>query len=463
MSHNSSPALAPRQNTSNALALITVNLDDLKRPDRAVRKHPKRQIEKLSQSLSTFGWVSPVLIDRTNQIIAGVARIEAAHHLGLTTAPAVRIEHLTDAEIRAYRIADNKLAEAAEWDETLLSIELREIELLGFDLEFTGFETAEIDILFDAAEAEDTEEPPVPPLQTQAVSRLGDHWIIGEHQLICGDALEDRTYAALLSGQKADMVFTDPPYNVPVQGHMGGLGAVRHREFVMASGEMTARQFRSFLATTMKCLQDHTRPGGIVFACMDWRSISPLIEETQSAGLHLLNLCVWNKTNGGMGSLYRSKHELIVVARVHGAKHCNNVELGRHGRNRTNVWDYPGANTPGTQMQDLALHPTVKPVALVADAILDVSKRGDIVLDPFGGSGSTLLAAERTNRKARLIELDPLYVDTIIRRAEAVLGLKAILASNGLSFDEVATRRRTTDPSGIRCRQRPAPSFTQES
>ena len=248
MSHNSSPALAPRQNTSNALALITVNLDDLKRPDRAVRKHPKRQIEKLSQSLSTFGWVSPVLIDRTNQIIAGVARIEAAHHLGLTTAPAVRIEHLTDAEIRAYRIADNKLAEAAEWDETLLSIELREIELLGFDLEFTGFETAEIDILFDAAEAEDTEEPPVPPLQTQAVSRLGDHWIIGEHQLICGDALEDRTYAALLSGQKADMVFTDPPYNVPVQGHMGGLGAVRHREFVMASGEMTARQFRSFLA-----------------------------------------------------------------------------------------------------------------------------------------------------------------------------------------------------------------------
>ncbi len=454
---------------SNSLALVEVNLTDIKSPDRTLRRHSDKQLAKLARSIETFGWVSPVLIDRKNQLIAGEARVEAAKRLGLTQAPAIRVEHLSEAEIRAYRIADNKLAEAAEWDEALLRLELQEIEILGFDLELTGFETPEIDILFaggeggaDPADTVDTNALSGPP-----VSQLGDVWQIGPHRLICGDALLPETYQALLQGEVADMVFTDPPYNVPVKGHMGGLGTVQHREFVMASGEMTPEQFRVFLRSSMERARRATRPGGVIFACMDWRSIAPLVDMSEEAGLELLNLCVWNKTNGGMGSLYRSKHELILVARVPGASHTNNVELGRHGRNRTNVWDYPGANTSGGQMVDLKLHPTVKPIALVADAIQDVSKRGDIVLDLFGGAGTTLIAAERTGRKARLIELDPLYVDTTIRRVEAACGLTATLEETGETFEAVEARRTNAvvtreAPPVIRTRTRTAPTVCAE-
>lgn len=426
---------------SNSLALVEVNLADLKSPERVLRRHSDKQLARLARSIETFGWVSPVLIDRNNQLIAGEARIEAARRLGLTQAPAIRVEHLSEAEIRAYRIADNKLAEAGEWNEELLRLELQEIEILGFDLELTGFETPEIDILFAGEEggADPADTVDADALSGPPVSQLGDVWQIGSHRLICGDALLPETYQALLQGEVADMVFTDPPYNVPVKGHMGGLGAVQHREFVMASGEMTAEQFRVFLQSTMQRARQATRPGGIIFACMDWRSIAPLADVSEDVGLELLNICVWNKTNGGMGSLYRSKHELILVARVSGAAHTNNVELGRHGRNRTNVWDYPGANTPGGQMADLKLHPTVKPIALVADAIQDVSKRGDSVLDLFGGAGTTLIAAERTGRKARLIELDPLYVDTTIRRVEA---RKAVDTGNGETLPKICTRTR---------------------
>lgn len=385
----------------------------------------------------------------------------AAKHLGLKCAPAIRVEHLNEVEVRAYRIADNKLAETADWDEALLSIELGEIEVLGFDLELTGFETPEIDILFSAEESETDPADAVDEelLTGPAVSKLGDVWQIGPHRLVCGDALKSETYTALLGGECADMVFTDPPYNVPVKGHMGGLGSVQHREFVMASGEMTPEEFLTFLRSTMKHARKATRPGGVVFTCMDWRSIAPLIEATEQSDLEILNLCVWNKSNGGMGSLYRSKHELIVVARVPGTSHINNVELGKHGRNRTNVWDYPGANTPGGQMDALKLHPTVKPVALVADAIQDVSKRGDVVLDLFAGSGTTLIAAERIGRKARLIELDPIYVDTTIRRVEAACGLTAILEDSGETFLEVQARRTdvssgTERPARHRVRQR---------
>lgn len=453
---------------SNSLALIDIALDEINLPKRELRKHPKAQIEKLKQSIEAYGWVSPILLDQHNKLIAGAARVTAAKQLGIGTAPAVRVEHLSDAEVRAYRIADNKLAEAAEWDNDLLALELGEIEILGFDLELTGFETPEIDLLFSSGEAEaDPADSVEAPDQNQtAISQQGDLWQIGDHRLYCGDALAPESYSRLLGGNHADMVFTDPPYNVPVKGHMGGLGSVQHREFVMASGEMSSGEFRTFLLKTMQQARAHTKNGGVVFTCMDWRSIAPLIEVTEEAELDLINLCVWNKTNGGMGSLYRSKHELVVVARVPGATHTNNVELGRHGRNRTNVWDYAGANTPNAgQSSDLKLHPTVKPIALVADAIQDVSKRGDTVLDMYGGSGTTMMAAERVGRYARLIELDPLYVDTAIRRFETEFGIEATLVATGQSFAEVEAERSkpaNEDAPVVRVRTRTRPSGVKE-
>lgn len=456
---------APRQvapQLSNHIALEYLAPGELKLPAKSLRRHPEHQIKALMKNIDTFGFIAPVVIDQGGTAIAGVARIEAARRLNLSSVPAVRVHHLSDAELRAYRIADNKLAESAVWDMDALRIELQELSILEIDLDLTGFSVPEVDILLTEETKASEEEPPIPaPPPGPAISRVGDLWLIGPHRVLCGDALAPATYEALMPGEKAAISFTDPPFNVPVRGHMGGLGSVQHREFVMASGEMSAGEFRMFLDDTAARLLGFTAPGGVVFIFMDWRSIDTLMSAVRHAGFEILNLCVWNKTNGGMGSLYRSKHELVLVARVPGAAHRNNVELGRHGRNRTNVWDYPGANIPGQQMTDLALHPTVKPVALIADAILDVSKRGDIVLDPFGGSGSTLLAADRVGRRARLIELDPLYVDTIIRRAEAALGHTAVLAETGEMFSEVSAARRTPTMS-IRRREAPRVLATKE-
>lgn len=447
--HQAAPQL------SNHLALEYIDPVELKLPAQILRRHPDHQIKALMKNIETFGFIAPVVIDQGDTIIAGLARIEAARRLKLSTVPAVRVHHLSDAELRAYRIADNKLAETAVWDIDALRIELRDLSILEIDLDLTGFSVPEVDILLTEETKASEEEPPVPSLAPgPAISCVGDLWLIGPHKIICGDALAAETYETLLASEKAAISFTDPPFNVPVRGHMGGLGSVQHREFVMASGEMSAAEFRKFLDDTAARLLAFTAPGGVVYIFMDWRSIDALMSAVRGAGFEILNLCVWNKTNGGMGSLYRSKHELVLVARVPGAAHRNNVELGRHGRNRTNVWDYPGANTPGQQMADLALHPTVKPVALIADAILDVSKRGDIVLDPFGGSGSTLLAADRVGRRARLIELDPLYVDTIIRRAEAALGISAVLAGSGETFSDVGARRHQA-PLTVRRREPP--------
>jgi DNA modification methylase len=287
-----------------------------------------------------------------------------------------------------------------------------------------------------AAETETVEEPdPVAP----TVARTGDLWILGPHRIFCGNALEANSYDVVLDGDCARMVFADPPFNVPVNGHVRSGNAGQHREFAMASGEMTDGEFRAFLKAFVAHAMTALPDGGIAMVCMDWRHVEELIAAGKGCGLELINLCVWNKTNGGMGSLYRSKHELVCVFRKPGAPHINNVELGRHGRNRTNVWDYAGVNSFGKgRAADLVDHPTVKPIALVADAIMDVTHRGDVVLDCFGGSGSTLLAAEKTGRKARLIELDPAYVDVAIRRWQEMTGKDAIHAASGQAFEERA-------------------------
>jgi DNA modification methylase len=393
--------------------------------------------------MSCFGFVSPALINANAEIIAGHARVEAAKALGLKRIPCIRVEHLSKAQEKAYRLADNRLAELATWDHDLLAKELQVLtEMdLDFSIEDIGFNTAEFDLIIEGDDRKQRPDPadevPPPVVDRPAVAQAGDLWQLGPHGLFCGDARDARSFERLMGAEKAQIGFADPPYNVPIHGHASGLGRTRHREFAMAAGEMSSNEYLDFLESSCANLVAFTVDGAIHFICMDWRHAKPLLIAGERVYSELKNICVWNKDNGGMGSLYRSKHEFIFVFKAGTAPHINNIELGRSGRYRTNVWDYPGVNSFRNGRDDeLAMHPTVKPVALVADAIRDCSKRGGIVLDPFAGSGTTLIAAEKTGRRAAAIELDPLYVDTAIRRWQAFTGKPAIHAETGLSFAE---------------------------
>ena len=419
------------------------------RPHRQnARTHSKRQIRQIADLIRRFGFCNAVLVDDDLNILAGHGRVKAAELLGLTSVPTVRLSHLSDAEKRAYILADNRLAEKAGWDRSLLVLELQGLIDIGFDVELTGFEMPEIDLLLDealeagglspAAEDELPASRKGPP-----VSRPDDLWVLGVHHLYCGDARAHASYDRLLRGKKADLLFTDPPYNVRIDGHVSGLGRVRHAEFAMASGEMTETQFIEFLTDSLGLAVKASRDGALHYVCMDWRHLYELMSAGREIYDSLLNLCVWNKDNGGMGSFYRSKHEFVTVFKVGNAPHINNVELGRHGRNRTNVWDYAGVNTfRAGRLDELAMHPTVKPVALVADVIRDASSRSDLVLDPFAGSGTTIIAAEKTGRRACALEIDPHYVDVIIQRWQVYTGKPARLDTTAASFEDVAEQRQ---------------------
>jgi DNA modification methylase len=366
--------------------------------------------------------------------------------LGYSELPVIRIEHLTEAQLRAVTIADNRLTELSVWDERMLGKELKflsDLEL-DFSLEVTGFTLPEIDLKIQnlsTAEAEDAADQ-LPAPSPIVVSKPDDLWTLGRHRIFNGNALENTSYLALMQGEKAAVVFTDPPFNVPIAGHASGLGRTQHRDFIMASGEMSQEQFIEFLTNACTLLANHAAPGTIFFICMDWRHAWELLAAGRTAFTTLLNVCVWAKSNAGMGSLYRSQHEWVFVFKNGKDAHRNNVQLGKYGRNRSNVWQYPNISafgrSSGSEGNLQKLHPTVKPVALVSDAILDVSVRGDVVLDAFLGSGSTLIAAERTGRQCRGIEMDPGYVDTAIRRWQAYTGEKATHAVTGRPFDELA-------------------------
>ena len=362
--------------------------------------------------------------------------------------PTICLDHLSDAQKRAYIIADNRLAELAEWDDELLALELQGLCDIDFDVSLTGFEVPEVDLIIESLHQghDDDAANQIPALRLDepAVSRTGDLWIMDGHRLLCGDALDPVDYDTLLGPRRAQMVFTDPPYNVPIDGHVSGKGKVCHREFVMASGEMTADEFAEFLSRCIQNMADVSKDGSVHFVCMDWRHLHVLQDAARQTYSEMLNLCVWNKTNGGMGSLYRSKHELVGVFKNGTAPHINNVQLGKFSRNRTNVWDYAGVNTFGPDRhEELALHPTVKPVAMVVDAIKDCSKRNGIILDPFIGSGTTIIAAERAGRRCYAMELDPKYVDQAIRRWQKFTGHKAVLERTGQSFDEIIEHNDT--------------------
>ncbi len=431
-----------------------IAIDLLKPYSDNARTHDQRQLEKIKASLQAFGWMNPILAERDGTIIAGHGRWMAAKSLGLKECPVIRVDHLTSGAARAYRLADNRLAELSGWDKGILEIELQHLSTidLDFNIEIVGWDHAEIDIMLDPASESDTLDPAdenVPPPDGETVSQLGDLWLLGNHRLLCGSSLEAGDFDRLMDGTKAAMVFQDAPYNVKISGHVSGLGKTRHREFAMASGEMTDAQFQEFLTTNAKLVAAQVQDGAILDMCMDWRGSLWLQLAIAEAGLSLINLAVWVKSNGGMGSLLRSQHELVLLAKKGTAPHTNNVELGKHGRYRTNVWRYAGVNSFGKgRMEQLSGHPTPKPILLVADAIRDVTHRGQVVLDSFMGSGTTLLAAERTGRFCYGMDIDPSYIDLTVRRWEAMTGEAAILAASGQSFTAVMADRNNIEAPG---------------
>ena len=425
------------------LAVVYRNVGSLKPDARNSRVHAKAQIKVVARSIDTYGWTNPILIDDEKKVIAGHARLEAAKVLAIRQVPTICLSHMTAAQKRAYIIADNRMNEiAGGWDRKLLALEHQAIKLLDpeFDLSSTGFSSDDVEIMIDGLTACDQDKPVEPDGSRPAISQVGDTWVLGNHRIICGDARLRSSYEALLGDERAQVVITDGPYNVRINGNVSNSG--KHREFVMASGEMSASEFTTFLSTAFGNLIAFSDDGSIHYLFMDWRHLAEMVAAT-SQYTEMKNLVCWNKQSAGMGAFYRSKHELIWVMKNGSRPHINNFGLGGKGRHRSNVWDYPGlAGWTAGRADELALHPTVKPLAMIADALKDCSKKNGIVLDCFGGSGTTLIGAERTGRRARLIELDPAYVDVTIRRWETDTGRKATLDHDGRSFTQIEKEGR---------------------
>jgi DNA methylase/ParB-like nuclease domain len=415
---------------SRDLTPTLVSIESLKPLGRETRKHPASQLRKLAESLEQFGFVLPIIIDVDRRVVAGWALVAAAKRLGLAQVPAVTITDLDEAKLRMLRLVLNRLGEDSRWDLEALKLEFSDILEISsdIDLSISGFEMGEIDAA--VGDSGNDEEDDLPPLDASPMPKTqpGDLWLLGDHRIICADALMSESYARLLGDERAQMVFTDPPWNIPIAGHVSGLGAVKHGDFAMGCGEMPAKEFEAFLGTTLGHAAAHSVDGSVHYVCMHWSKLREILGATADLFSDTLNLCVWSKTNGGMGSLYRSRHELVFVFKKGTAAHINNVELGRFGRNRSNIWEYGGQNALNGTKSKLSVHPTAKPVALVADAARDCSLRHGIILDPFGGSGTTLIAAEKTGRKARVIEIEPRYVDVTIRRWQNLTGGTAVKA-----------------------------------
>src|SRR5258707_2716481 len=314
-------------------------------PDpRNARTHPKRQIDQIRASIEAFGFTNPVLADPEGQIIAGHGRLQAARAMGLAELPVITLSGLSETQKRALRIADNKIALNAGWDLEILQLELGELGSIDVDIDIrlTGFSTGEIDVILTPAVDADDEVIPQVPVTPR--TKLGDIWILGDHRVGCGDGRDAEFLQRVIGhGARVDAAFLDPPYNVRIGGH--AVSAGRHREFAMASGEMSEAEFRSFLADTLGAAARVSRDGAVHFVCMDWRHMDDVSAVGRAVSGQWLNLCIWNKSNAEMRSLYRSKHELVFIYLVGTTPNLNMVELGRDGRNPTNVWDYASVNS----------------------------------------------------------------------------------------------------------------------
>ncbi|WP_425991718.1 DNA modification methylase [Afipia sp. DC4300-2b1] len=447
----------------NALEIVYLSAAAIKPSPHAARQHSSAQRRKLKAILRQFGQVVPLPLDAaTGTLIDGHAVFDALVELGHDEIAVVQLENRSEPEVRALRLALNRVAQDAVWDNAKLRGEFEYLISVGFDLDLSGFETVEIDMVLsiDVPTANTVEEEmldEIEPMAGPAVARLGDVFQLGGHQIGCGDARDAAFIRALVTGKTVACVFGDPPYNVPIDGFVSGLGKTRHREFAMGTGEMSRDQFVAFLSATVVAIKPVLADGAILYLCMDWRHGSELCEAAAQNGLEQKNLCVWVKSNAGMGSFYRSQHELIFVFKHGEGPHQNNFGLGAGGRTRSNVWQYRGVNAFGKDRMDLlGIHPTVKPVAMIADALRDVTRRGDVVLDAFLGSGSTLIAAEETGRVCIGVELDPVYVDAAIRRWQKRTGKNAVHAVTGETFDAIAERVVSPETTDVAVAELPA-------
>jgi DNA modification methylase len=422
-----------------------LSISQIKPNPRNSRTHPTKQVGQIANSMVAFGFINPLLVSEDGTLIAGEGRYKAAQLLGLAKVPVIVIAGLSPAKQRALAIADNRIAQNAGWNRERLAIEIPELtgllEADGLDVSILGFEPVEIDQLQtdfeeESADPQDSIEPNW--LAMAPVTKLGDLWLLGNHRLLCGDARCADHMSKLMASCRADVAFLDPPYNSRIAGVVGR-GKTKHSEFAMASGEMSSADYEHFLGITLNAAASVSRDGALHYVCTDWRHIAELMAAAKPVYGDAINIAVWVKSNAGQGSFYRSQHELVGVFRVGQAPHLNNVELGRHGRSRSNVWHYAGVNSfRAGRMEELRSHPSAKPIALVADAIKDCTRRGDVVLDTFSGSGTTIMAAERVGRHARALEIEPRFVDVAIRRWQAFTRRDARHAESGLSFDEIA-------------------------
>ncbi len=430
-------------NSTLKLEVKFTPISELKPYEYNAKEHPPKQVQKLANCILKFDFINPIIIDEDKVIMAGHGRYEAAKLLGFTQVPTIMVDHLNKAEVHAYRMADNQMTMMSGNDPDLIRVNLGMIIEMdpSFELEIIGFETAEIDLMLDGpTEPKPNPADAAPPVELQAVTQPGDIWQLGAHRLICGDSTKAETYAAVMQDEKAQAVITDPPYAVPIEGHVCGLGKIKHRDFLMGGAGTTPEQFNTILRDFMTQTVAYSVDGSLHYIFMDWRHVYNVIDVGQHLYSELKNICVWAKQNGGMGAMYRSQHEMVVLFKNGTAPHINTIQLGKYGRYRTNVWSYAGVNSFGKQQEDLKMHPTVKPVAMLVDAIKDCTRRKQIVLDPFGGSGSTLIACEDSGRVARLIELDPLYCDVIIRRWQQHTGGEAVHVASGLTFNHKASQ-----------------------
>jgi DNA modification methylase len=425
------------------LAIEHLPASELRPAPENTRLHSEEQVQQIARSIEAFGFNVPVLVDASSQVIAGHGRLSACKLLGIKQVPVIRLEHLSEHQRRAFVIADNRLTENSEWNKPLLGEQLKVLSEaeLDFSLEVTGFEMAEIDAMIEGVSPVHQGDADLADAVADSgvqVTKPGDVWVLGRHRLLCGNALDEESYSTLMQGRRAAAVFTDPPYNDRIDGYVSGFGKIHHREFAMASGEMSETEFIEFLLKTFRNLARNSEKGSLHFVCLDWRHLSELLTASRAVYSEFKNLCVWVKESGGQGSLYRSRHELVFVFKSGNAKHRNNIQLGQYGRYRTNVWEYPRVNSAARNGEEQlsGLHPTIKPAAMVSDAILDSSSRNDIVLDPFLGSGTTVIAAERTGRICYGIELEPSYVDTVVRRWQAFTVKAAVHEKSGRLFTE---------------------------
>jgi DNA modification methylase len=428
------------------LCVVYKGVSELKPDPKNARRHSAKHIKQIGESIRRLGFNVPILIDRVGNVIAGHARLEAAKRLGMSEVPTICLDDLTEAQIAVFKLADNRLCEIGEWNDALLAEQLQGLlELnLDFDVDITGFEMPHIDRLVTSLSHPKEVPDPADELpeisKTLSVSKLGDVWILDKHRLICGDARDPQSFQELMNGELARLTITDPPFNVKIDGHASGRGATKHEEFLMASGEMSSEEFITFLSQALTLLAAHMQDGAFCYLFIDWGHVYELLVAGKKTFSEPKNLCVWTKDRAGLGSFYRSQHELIFLFKKGSAAHVNNIQLGRFGRNRSNVWSYPSPVSFGRSVDEgelLTLHPTVKPVALIADALLDCTRRGEVVLDAFLGSGTAIIAAERTGRACRGIELDPRYVDLAIRRWQALTGKSARHAGSGRTFAEL--------------------------